>query len=515
MGRTRRLRRLQLTRALLKYHTHTHKTFPSVSAFRFFAPFLCNHPPQMRSLARHDPTRARRHRRARARLGDSVADSRRRSRSSSRARVPRSRRPRSSRRDVPHRRDDERARRARRRGPAMRRVSRRGSVSFAASDSGFYVCVRCGTQTQSQVEDAAETTGGGGGPLRRRRRRRSTARGGLRRRVGGSRREGRVKEVRLGKRALTAMRDGRRAVEAYASAFQAALEAQCALVGSDGASSRGERTVRTTGERRARAFGVGLDGDGARARRGTRERVGCWTWRRPRATGTVGDAGEEKTSTEKTSLAREMTKRLPMVMSLGIVYVACARRREAVLPVDLSRMAAEGTAAPEVARNHPSAAVETWRVTSERRYFSTARLAETVTHARTHRCGGGVRRRDVKIRAQLPPINASALLSEIRRRIQSGRARGRRRSTRVVALSVPGASVRVKTRRGDAGIDVVRLLGGDVEISVRFRREDDDDKATPEVASPTGRGVRKRVTSSTNRRSRPCPRARGARGLEA
>ena len=31
-----------------------------------------------------------------------------------------------------------------------------GPSSFAASDSGFYVCVRCGTQTQSQVEDAAE-----------------------------------------------------------------------------------------------------------------------------------------------------------------------------------------------------------------------------------------------------------------------------------------------------------------------------------------------------------------------
>ena len=90
-----------------------------------------------------------------------------------------------------------------------------------------------------------------------------------------------------------------------------------------------------------------------------------------------------------------------------------------------------------------------------------------------------------KIRAQLPPINASALLARFVRNSIWTR-RGRRRSTRVVALSVPGASVRVKTRRGDAGIDVVRLLGGDVEISVRFRQEGDDDKRRLSSASPTG-----------------------------
>ena len=183
-----------------------------------------------------------------------------------------------------------------------------GPSSFAASDSGFYVCVRCGTQTQSQVEDAAEmgleeaeggdVFGGGGGPTAR----------GLRRRVGGSRREGRVKEVRLGKRARTAMRDGRRAVEAYASAFQAVLEAQCARLVGRGVVSRREDGA---GEGESgRAFGVGLEVT-------VRE---VWA-RYARESGVLdvaedagdgdggGDAGEEKTSTEKTSLAREMTKR--------------------------------------------------------------------------------------------------------------------------------------------------------------------------------------------------------------
>ena len=202
------------------------------------------------------------------------------------------------------------------------------------------------------------------------------------------------------------------------------------------------------------------------------------------ARGRGGDAGEEKTSTEKTSLAREMTKRLPMVMSLGIVYVACARRREAVLPVDLSRMAAEGTlpylSACEIIKEKCGRDVvellprdDIFQPHDWQRRLPTP---ERIVAAAAYAAG--------KIRAQLPPINASALLTRFVGEFNLD-ARGRRRSTRVVALSVPGASVRVKTRRGDAGIDVVRLLGGDVEISVRFRREDDDDKATPEPRVPT------------------------------
>ena len=348
---------------------------------------------------------------ARARLGDSVADSRRRSRSSSRARRP----PESSSPEIlaamsltagtTNARDG-------RVVEGLRCVVCRavGPSSFAASDSGFYVCVRCGTQTQSQVEDAAEmgleeaeggdVFGGGGGPTAR----------GLRRRVGGSRREGRVKEVRLGKRARTAMRDGRRAVEAYASAFQAVLEAQCARLVRRGVVSRRE-DGEGEGES-ARAFGVGLEVT-------VRE---VWA-RYARESGVLdvaedagdgdrgGDAGEEKTSTEKTSLAREMTKRLPMVMSLGIVYVACARRREAVLPVDLSRMAAEGTLpylnAYEIIKEKCGRDVvellprdDIFQPHDWQRRLPTP---ERIVAAAAYAAG--------KIRAQLPPINASALLT--------------------------------------------------------------------------------------------------------
>ena len=32
----------------------------------------------------------------------------------------------------------------------------RGAASFAPSDAGFYVCVRCGTQSQTQIANLAE-----------------------------------------------------------------------------------------------------------------------------------------------------------------------------------------------------------------------------------------------------------------------------------------------------------------------------------------------------------------------
>ena len=398
-----------MTRALLKYHTHTHKTFPSVSAFRFFAPFLCNHPPRM-NRSRVTIRRARVAIVARARLGDSLVDSRRRSRSSSRARrSPASSSPKilaamSRTAGTTNARDG-------RVVEGLRCVVCRavGPSSFAASDSGFYVCVRCGTQTQSQVEDAAEmgleeaeggdVFGGGGGPTAR----------GLRRRVGGSRREGRVKEVRLGKRARTAMRDGRRAVEAYASAFQAVLEAQCARLVGRGVVSRREDGA---GEGESgRAFGVGLEVTVREVWARYARESGVLDVAEDRDGDGGGDAGEEKTSTEKTSLAREMTKRLPMVMSLGIVYVACARRREAVLPVDLSRMAAEGTLpylnAYEIIKEKCGRDVvellprdDIFQPHDWQRRLPTP---ERIVAAAAYAAG--------KIRAQLPPINASALLT--------------------------------------------------------------------------------------------------------
>ena len=85
MGRTRRLRRLQLTRALLKYHTHTRRS--PVSASRFASLCLsCNHPPRrnrsrVTSDARASPS-------SRARDSVTPRRPRRRSRSSSRASLP-------------------------------------------------------------------------------------------------------------------------------------------------------------------------------------------------------------------------------------------------------------------------------------------------------------------------------------------------------------------------------------------------------------------------------------------
>lgn len=287
-----------------------------------------------------------------------------------------------------------------------------GPASFAASDAGFYVCVRCGTQTQSQVEDAAEMGledaeggemfGGGGVGLGAR---------GLRRRVGGARRERRVKEVRLGKRARAAMRDRRRAVEAYASAFQAVLEAQCARLVERGVCSRREEDDGEATTTR-RAFGVGLEATVREVWARYARESGVLDAAEEAAEGDDDDGGgEERAAAEKTSLAREMTKRLPMVMSLGIVYVACARRREAVLPVDLSRMAAEGTlpylnayeiikekCGPDVVELLPRDDIfqpHDW----QRRLPTPERIVAAAAYAAG------------KIRAQLPPINASALLT--------------------------------------------------------------------------------------------------------
>ena len=212
------------------------------------------------------------------------------------------------------------------------------------------MCVRCGTQTQSQVEDAAEmgleeaeggdVFGGGGGPTAR----------GLRRRVGGSRREGRVKEVRLGKRARTAMRDGRRAVEAYASAFQAVLEAQCARLVRRGVVSRRE-DGEGEGES-ARAFGVGLEVT-------VRE---VWA-RYARESGVLdvaedagdgdrgGDAGEEKTSTEKWPTVRELSPRRAAAkvgeMTAPYEYAAAPPPDRSSTPGPMFRFLAE---APTVSR---------------------------------------------------------------------------------------------------------------------------------------------------------------------
>ena len=107
-----------------------------------------------------------------------------------------------------------------------------GPSSFAASDSGFYVCVRCGTQTQSQVEDAAEMgleEAEGGDASRRRS---DGERAAETRRWIETRGEG--EKVRLGKRARTAMRDGRRAVEAYAKRVSGGAGGAVRAVGSAG-----------------------------------------------------------------------------------------------------------------------------------------------------------------------------------------------------------------------------------------------------------------------------------------
>lgn len=307
-----------------------------------------------------------------------------------------------------------------------------GIDAFAPSETGFYVCLRCGTQSQRDaVEDVSElgfehtgealvpgmtpSLGPGGGARRM----------GLRaRRTGGAatRREEAAAVARARKRAAPnarkrrAMRDGKRAIEAYVGCFQELLMAQVRVIGECGVvhAEGVEATTRWIWERYLVASEAttttGFVHDEERDDRAEDDMT---------IGGDVG-IGEKKNQTNADgdhggSLLTRMTSRLPMYMTLGMVYVACARHREALLPCDLSRMAMEGTMpylnanaifkkafGAEITRELPSEnafQITTVRAPTPERIVATAAYVAA------------------KIGVQLPPVNASGLLTRFVREL--------------------------------------------------------------------------------------------------
>ena len=165
----------------------------------------------------------------------------------------------------------------------------RGAASFAPSDAGFYVCVRCGTQSQTQIANLAEmgledaddgdafVPGAGRVSGRSLRARRAKS--------------ARKSATRAGKRARDAARDPGTAAEAYARAFQAVLMTQTRAVATrwpsdDETRAGAKRDWKTrcetcgdgicerAGRSSARAEGTTTDGErrGGRRRRRRRRR---------------------------------------------------------------------------------------------------------------------------------------------------------------------------------------------------------------------------------------------------
>ena len=91
----------------------------------------------------------------------------------------------------------------------------------------------------------------------------------------------------------------------------------------------------------ARAFGVGLEVTVPRFGRGTRERVGVGRGG-GRDDGDAERRGRGEDADGEDVVGERDDEKITDGDEFRTVYVACARRREAVLPVDLSRMAAEG-----------------------------------------------------------------------------------------------------------------------------------------------------------------------------
>ena len=308
-----------------------------------------------------------------------------------------------------------------------------GIDAFAPSETGFYVCLRCGTQSQRDaVEDVAElgfehtgealvpgmtpSLGPGGGARRMGLRARRTA-------GAATRREEAAAVARARKRAAPnarkrrAMRDGRRAIEAYVGCFQELLMAQVRVIGECGdgvvVNVEGvEATTRSIWERYLVASESTtttgfVDEEHNRAEDDMTIGGDVGIGEKKKKTNGDGDLGG--------SLLTRMTSRLPMYMTLGMVYVACARHREAILPCDLSRMAMEGTMpylnanaifkkafGAEITRELPSEnafQITTVRAPTPERIVATAAYVAA------------------KIGVQLPPVNASGLLTRFVREL--------------------------------------------------------------------------------------------------
>ena len=221
----------------------------------------------------------------------------------------------------------------------------RGVDVFEPSDAGFLVCARCGTQSQHQAQELGLASddendlflGAGGGGNRRR---------GLRYRKVHRQSDGASRARSIGAHEGVRRRDAWKAFEAYASAFQTTLERQtralALVVDEDGNWLREE--VREVWDRYVRACGAMEAMGSQRSKAETETEMETET-----ETETENMQEEEMDDRargnrrQKMSTTRKLTKRLPLSMTLGILYLACARRRAALLPLDLAKMAEDGT----------------------------------------------------------------------------------------------------------------------------------------------------------------------------
>jgi len=280
----------------------------------------------------------------------------------------------------------------------------RGIDAFEPSDAGFYVCVRCGTQSQTQVLDAHELgfdsddgadgiIPGQGVGARGMRHRRS---------VGPRVRAVRARPATAHER--RAARAAGEASEAYVRAFQGILRAQTTVLmgvlrGMSEEDGGFEESVREIWGRYAVACG-------ALERRGPMDTD----------TDTATDAEDEtdrggRRGKKRASTARRMTKRMPLVMTLGLLYLVCARRRNAILPLDLAKMAEDGSLPYINLRGIINDACgeavfdalpfdEIFKVDIGRKHMpSPEKISAAALYAAA------------KIGVQMPPINAAALLT--------------------------------------------------------------------------------------------------------
>ena len=316
-----------------------------------------------------------------------------------------------------------------------------GVDAFTSSDDGYYVCARCGTQSQHTADDFNATLDisqdGEGLPGA------SIGAGGLRRRVlKAQTKEKVVKSKKKDER----VKDAKASCEAYVASAQALLIAQCdALSRMPGCVRSGEMfevTVREIWFRYIDASGVlRVDFEDERE-----------TWRRRPTKAlhvkddNVGKGGAEdgddmsdddddsddndsdddgygdgndgvcrrrrrrrRMRQKAMSTLAYLTQHVPMYATLSVLYVAAARHREAILPFDLAKMALDGTLpylnVYEVIKSALGESVvdalprADCFVPHERRIPTPMIVVSMAAYVAA------------KIKVELPPVNAPALLS--------------------------------------------------------------------------------------------------------
>ena len=199
------------------------------------------------------------------------------------------------------------------------------------------------------------------------------------------------------------------AAEAYARAFQAVLMAQTRALTTIARAERRENDGREAWDAREGDWRTrcGTCGDGICGRAGRSSATAEGRRRRRRAA--RSDDGDEDERTKSTT-ARFVKDRLPMVMSLGLLYLALARRRAAILPFELAKMAAEGSLpylnVYDVVHEHCGENTVELLPSDEIFLFEHPKRIPT-----PQRIVAAAAFAAAKIDAQLPPINAAAILT--------------------------------------------------------------------------------------------------------